>query len=188
MRCPETTEKKNRIKKEKTIKFTPEEAKRKVDEILAEKIQLKEEKLKALGKEKNERNILERDSFILLERNHLSSFFVPKRLRGPLALYLYLRSYVNRRPHATLLNLGKYFQEGYLATGRTQSYLKRELDVPQTTFSFWFSVLEQEGLIVQIGTEKLKIKNVVENVPIYALGEIRVIDGYTQEIWYAEAL
>lgn len=166
----------------KKIKVSQNEMRKLMDKLISGN------KIVVVGKEKNERTVRQKNEFIIFERKYLPFLFSLKRLRGPMTLYLYLWAYVNRDPNEQWGNLGKYFREGYLATLRTQVWLQKELGVPQNTLSTWFSVLEEESLIIKVGVERIKVGKAVEVANVFALGELRVINGYSEEIWYHEAL
>lgn len=143
---------------------------------------------KLAGKKHAERiSILER--FIIFESTDIPKFF---ELSGPLALFMYLKASVNRKPKETWANLGKYFSENYLVTARTQSWLATKMKVSQQNLSNWFSKLEGLGFIKAVGIETIEItspksKEVFHvEVTVYALGEIVMVEGYPEEVFYYE--
>lgn len=149
----------------------------------------KKNELKKLAGKKHKEHVGILERFIVFESEHIPKFF---ELSGPLTLYMYMRASINRKPDETWGNLGKYFTEGFLATGRTQSWLANQMGVSQQNLSNWFSKLEKLEYIKPIGREILEIENPktkeIYDVPmtIYALGEIVIVDGYTYEVLYYE--
>lgn len=136
---------------------------------------------------KTAEKISHRNRFIILENTDIPRFF---DLSGPMALYFYLLSSVNRNKNETFGNLGSYYQRGYLATIRTQSYIEREMSekaqfnkrkVNRQNIGNWLQELEELDFIRQVGTEVISIGGSYQDVPVWALGEIVFSDEAEKE-------
>lgn len=158
-----------------------------------DKIQILRELAHQYQKEENKYN----ERFLTLKTAGLKSLL--KLKKGELGVLLYLLSNINRDigytekegeiiKHKVWGNLHFYYQDGYLATIRTQTRIAKDTEYDQRNVSRWLSSLIEKEYIKIIGYENIKVGNSVIKSPVYAMGILVDTGGNKREMFYYEGM
>jgi hypothetical protein len=114
-----------------------------------------------------------------------------------LKVFIYLKSNINRdagykdehgqrKTYPVWANLDKYFNDGYLATARTQGRIAKDVGLLRPNVNRAIKQLIKAGVIKDIGTEKVFIGGQNREVPIHALGQVIESHNSTFEVYFYE--
>lgn len=135
--------------------------------------------------------------FLILKTQGLPGLL--KLKKGELGVLLYLLSNINRDigyeekgglriSHKVWGNLHLYYQQGFLATIRTQTRISEDTGYDQRNISRWLSSLIEHNYIKVPAYEKIRIANNIVNCPVFALGQLVDVGGAKEEMFYYEAI
>lgn len=134
--------------------------------------------------------------FVVLKTELLHTLY--KLPRNCIDILLYLRGCINRDTgykdtqtgrhyHSVWANLDKYYNEGYLVTARTQSYMARELGMDDAQLSRSLKVLSDRGYYWDFGYETIKQKNgKIKRPKVFCLGFVIQVQNQSIEVYLHE--